>query len=182
MLILRSVLGGGRRTGFASLLGITLGCVVWATASIAGLTALLAASTIAYDVLRFAGAAYLIWLGGSALWRYRKGTAPAGLDDRRTPTSVVSALRTGLLTNLLNPKVGVFYLSLLPQFLPTTGSTRWAVLLVAIHLAAGAIWSTAVIVLAGRARVLLAREAVKLWLERATAGILLAFGLRIALE
>lgn len=182
MLILRSVLTSGRRAGFASLLGITCGCLVWATASIAGLTALLAASTLAYNTLRIAGATYLIWLGASALWKSRTPSTPTPLDLSPAPKSVASALRTGLLTNLLNPKVGAFYLSLLPQFLPTTTPASWAILLVAIHLAAGALWSTTVIALAEKSRPLLSRASIRRNLDRATATVLLAFGLKIALD
>ncbi|MDA3624397.1 LysE family translocator [Saccharopolyspora sp. WRP15-2] len=121
MLILRHSLLGGRRAGVATFLGINLGCLVWGTASIAGLTALLTASQLAYDVVRVAGAAYLLWLGGSALWKSLPRNQVAQTEDvPAAPANLTSwtALRSGLTTNLLNPKVGVFYISLLPQFLP----------------------------------------------------------------
>ncbi|GAA3840308.1 LysE family translocator [Saccharothrix violaceirubra] len=182
MMLLRMVLGGGRRAGVVGGFGTTLGCVVWGAASIAGLTALLIASRFAYEVVRYAGAAYLLWLGGSALYksvRRRQLDEPVEVE-RTTPTR---ALRIGFITNLLNPKIGVFYLSLLPQFLPTTGgTTSWAVLLVGIHVLIGQVWQLCVVWLAGRAVLVLNRPAVRRFMERATASVLVAFGLKIALE
>lgn len=182
VLLLRVTMSSGRRAGLHSGFGITLGCVLWAAASIAGLTALLAASRLAYDVLRWAGAAYLLWLGGSALWRsWRRSAA---VEVAGTPRlGPARALRTGLTTNLLNPKIGVFYLSLLPQFLPAEhGSAGWAALLAGIHIAMGQLWQIAVVWLAGRAAVALTRPAVRRWTERVTASVLVAFGLRVALD
>ncbi|PRY42508.1 LysE family translocator [Umezawaea tangerina] len=180
MMLLRMVLGGGRRAGVFGGLGTTLGCLVWGAASIAGLTALLVASRFAYDVLRWAGALYLLWLGGSALWRSWRGRA--GEDRAATrPTTPPRALRIGFTTNVLNPKIGVFYLSLLPQFLPTdSGSTGWAVLLVGIHVGVGQIWQLVVVGLAGRAAVVLTRPGVRLWTERLTASVLIGFGVKVA--
>lgn len=182
MMLLRMVLGGGRRAGVVGGFGTTLGCVVWGAASVAGLTALLVASRLAYDVLRWAGAVYLLWLGGSALWRSWRGRAVAddGPAPRVTPRQ---ALRIGFTTNLLNPKIGVFYLSLLPQFLPVDGgTTAWAVLLVGIHVGLGQVWQLVVVWLAGRAAVVLTRPRVKEWTERLTASVLIGFGLKVAFD
>ncbi|MCK2243189.1 MULTISPECIES: LysE family translocator [unclassified Crossiella] len=186
MLILRSVVLGGRRTGLATGLGITLGCLVWGAASIAGITALLRASEFGYNALRLAGAVYLVWLGGSALWRsWRDRGKPTQVDDQPELPALGGwrALRSGLLTNLLNPKVGVFYLSLLPQFLPAAGpTTGWAALLVLIHVGLGFLWQFVLVGLAGSARRWLSRRRVRTWLDRLTATILLGLGLRLALQ
>ncbi|MEU4803332.1 LysE family translocator [Actinosynnema sp. NPDC023587] len=182
MMLLRMVLGGGRKAGLVGGFGTTLGCLAWGAASIAGLTALLVASRFAYDVVRYAGAAYLLWLGGSALWKSWRGVrADRPVDALRiTP---VQALRVGFTTNLLNPKIGVFYLSLLPQFLPTTGeSTGWAALLVGIHVGIGQVWQIIVVWLAGRAAVVLTTPRVREWTERLTASVLVAFGLKMAFD
>ncbi|WP_431918458.1 LysE family translocator [Amycolatopsis tucumanensis] len=180
MLMLRHTLLGGRRAGFRALAGINLGCLVWGTASIAGLTALLTASRIAYDVVRVVGAAYLIWLGASALWKSFRRHQPApeiSVEPAR------GALRAGLVTNLLNPKVGVFYLSLLPQFLPAgPGQAGWGALLVLIHVSIGWLWMSAVLLLAAQARRFLLRDAVRRWLDRLTATVLIGLGVRIATE
>lgn len=181
MMLLRMVLGGGRRAGLMGGFGTTLGCLAWGAASIAGLTALLVASRFAYDVLRYAGAAYLLWLGASALWKARRGLADhAATSDPVTPWQ---ALRIGFTTNVLNPKIGVFYLSLLPQFLPTNSdATGWAVLLVGVHVSVGQVWQLVVVWLAGRAAVVLARPRVRQWTERLTASVLIGFGLKVAFD
>jgi threonine/homoserine/homoserine lactone efflux protein len=182
MMLLRMVLGGGRRAGVFGGFGTTLGCLAWGAASIAGLTALLAASRVAYDLVRWAGALYLLWLGGSALWRSWRGRtaaedAPAA---RMTPGQ---ALRIGFTTNVLNPKIGVFYLSLLPQFLPADASASgWAALLVGIHVGIGQVWQLVVVWLAGRAAVVLTRPRVQEWTERLTASVLIGFGLKVAFD
>ncbi|MBB5955697.1 threonine/homoserine/homoserine lactone efflux protein [Saccharothrix tamanrassetensis] len=182
MMLLRMVLGGGRRTGLVGGFGTTLGCLVWGAASIAGLTALLMASQLAYDVVRYAGAVYLLWLGGSALWKSWRG-AQAEKPTEAPTTTPVQALRIGFTTNVLNPKIGVFYLSLLPQFLPTSGeSTGWAALLVGIHVGIGQVWQIVVVWLAGRAAVVLTRPRVRRWTERLTASVLVGFGLKVAFD
>lgn len=113
MLALRHALLGGRKAGLTAVLGITTGCLVWGTASILGLTALLTASEGAYNVVRILGAAYLIWLGATALWKTLPRNRKPATEDVQVPAGR-SAFRAGLMTNLLNPKVGVFYMSLLP--------------------------------------------------------------------
>ncbi|MEV8436573.1 LysE family translocator [Actinosynnema sp. NPDC051121] len=181
MMLLRMVLGGGRKAGVVGGFGTTLGCLVWGAASIAGLTALLVASQLAYDVVRYAGAAYLLWLGGSALWKSWRGTVEKPVDAPSiTPAQ---ALRIGFTTNLLNPKIGVFYLSLLPQFLPSDqASAGWGALLVGVHVAIGQVWQLVVVWLAGRAVVVLTKPAVRRWTERLTASVLVAFGLKVAFD
>src|SRR4051794_7604956 len=116
-LVLRSAMTGRRRMAAATAAGIVAGLFVWGAAAAAGVSALLTASQLAYDVLRFTGAAYLVWFGGRLLWRaLRPGpTVDAVLPGDR---SAWRAVRLGLVTNLLNPKVGVFYVALLPQFVP----------------------------------------------------------------
>jgi threonine/homoserine/homoserine lactone efflux protein len=175
MVVLRHALLGGRTVGIAVVLGISLGCLVWGAASTLGLTALLVASETAYRVVQLLGAAYLIWLGASGLWRSlrHRGAAP---DVEVRVVGAGRGFRAGFVTNLLNPKVGVFYMSLLPQFLPVGGHIGWGALLVAMHIAIGLAWLGALVVLAGRARRVLSRESVKRWLDRATAGVLLGLG------
>ena len=115
---------------------------MWAAAAIAGVSALLAASETAYDVLRVAGAAYLVWLGLQALWSARRQEAVVeAADTERRPRG----FRAGFTSNLLNPKVGVFYLSFLPQFIPDGGNTvLWGPALAAFHIATGLLWLTIV--------------------------------------
>lgn len=186
MLILRHSLLGGRRAGVATFLGINLGCVIWGTASVAGLTALLTASQIAYDIVRVSGAAYLLWLGGSAIWKSlprNKVQQPEDVPAEPVRLTGWTALRAGMTTNLLNPKVGVFYISLLPQFLPA-GPTAfaWGPLLVATHVSIGLLWGTALVWVASRARALFEKQRVRAWLDRVTATVLIGLGLKLAVE
>jgi threonine/homoserine/homoserine lactone efflux protein len=129
MLVLRTSVSGGRAAGLISGLGINAGCLAWGVAAAAGVTELLAASHTAFETVRIAGAVYLTWLGCCALWRSRRGRAEraqapeqaaetAEAPEPATGTSRLAAFRSGLTTNLLNPKAGVFYMSLLPQFIP----------------------------------------------------------------
>ena len=188
MLVLRTALLGGRRAGLMAVLGITLGCTIWGTASVLGLTALLTASTVAYTVVRILGAGYLLWLGATALWRTLprargRVAPPDDVEPSTTPSTRWAALRAGLLTNLLNPKVGVFYISLLPQFLPAGGpSLGWGALLVGIHLTVGLLWMPSLVWMAGRARRLFAREPVRRWMERVTATVLIGLGVKLAVN
>lgn len=184
LLVLRQTMLGGRRAGLATVAGISTGCVIWATASLAGLTALLAASSLAYDIVRIAGAAYLLWLGGTAIWKtLPRNRRDGGVQDLDLPAAPgwFAAFRTGMVTNLLNPKVGVFYMSLLPQFLPKDG-TSWGILLVAIHVTAGFVWFPPLIWAASRARDLLLRDRVRRWLDRATATVLIALGIKLVTD
>lgn len=102
-MVARSVFMGGRRDAFATTLGISAGCVIWALASAAGI-AVLAASETAYDTLRLVGAAYLVWLGVQSLLAARRGyhgSVPVGVVGRSGP----SPFGQGLLTNLFNPTI-----------------------------------------------------------------------------
>lgn len=181
MLVVRTSLLGGRRAGLAAVVGITAGCLAWATAGIVGLTAVLTMSELAYNVIRVLGAAYLIWLGVSALWATRK-RRPVTVEDQPARGSL-AAFRAGLFTNLLNPKVGVFYVSLLPQFLPAGGAhAGWSALLVGIHLGIGLLWLPIVVWLATQARRLLLRERVRVWLDRITATVFIGLGIKLAAD
>lgn len=180
MVVLRNALLGGRRVGSAVVLGISAGCLVWGAASTLGLTALLAASEVAYRAVQLLGAGYLIWLGATALWRSRRGS-PAPVADVEV-SGAGRAFRAGFVTNLLNPKVGVFYVSLLPQFLPAGGGIGWGVLLVGVHATIGVLWLGGLVLLAARARRLLLRERVRRWLDRTTAGVLVGLGVALVVD
>ncbi|KWT60907.1 lysine transporter LysE [Streptomyces albus subsp. albus] len=190
--VLRTSLGSGRRAALCSALGIAAGCVVWGLAGAVGLTAMLSASRTAYDALRIAGALYLMWLGFQALRSAHRrapggdrpeGAGPeSGIADagRQTP---LRAFRTGLLTNVLNPKVGVVYMSLLPQFIPH-GSPVVAttLLLVAVHVLLGLLWLGGIALAVHRARALFQRPRVRRRLDQATGGVLLALGAAVGVE
>ncbi|MCX4669875.1 LysE family translocator [Streptomyces sp. NBC_01381] len=155
LLVLRTSVAHGKEGGFAAAFGILTGCLAWGVATAVGLTALLTASRLAYDTLRIAGACYLAWLGVSALWRARrrgpvrqKGPArqpeePVQSEEpaAASPRSRRAAFRAGLATNLLNPKAGIFYMSLIPQFIPAGAPVfRTTLLLTAVDLVELALW------------------------------------------
>jgi threonine/homoserine/homoserine lactone efflux protein len=180
-LILRTAaVEGPRRAGFAAV-GIVTGCLVWGAGVALGLGALLAASSLAFTVLKWAGAAYLVWLGLHLILRPRDRFELA--SGRDSAGGDLAWMRRGLLTNLLNPKVGVFYISFLPQFLPAgVAPAPFIFLLAAIHAALGLAWSACLIGATRPIAGALKKAAVVRWLDRLTGGVFLAFGVRLALE
>lgn len=185
MLVLRASVGGGRPGGLSSAAGVMTGCLVWGLAAASGVTGLLAASRLAYDAVRIAGAAYLAWLGFRALWETRRpfpeDLAPE--ETGKTPKSRVAAFRAGLMTNLLNPKAGVFYMSLVPQFIPRGAPVfAMAMLLTFIDLTELAVWYTAVIAAAARLSDRIRRPAFRRRTEQASGVVLLGFAAGLALD
>lgn len=178
-LVLRTAATGSRREAFACALGIGTGVLTWALAAAVGASALAAASPLAYTVLRYAGAGYMIWLGVRMLVSALRNT-PAPTDAPRR--SGASAFRQGLFVNLLNPKIGAFYLALLPQFLPAGESPLlMGVLLGLVHNAEGLLWSAAIILAVDRMRPLLARPRVQRVVEAVAGSAVVGFGVRLGL-
>jgi threonine/homoserine/homoserine lactone efflux protein len=182
-LTLRNTLRG-RRAGMATCFGVTSGLVVWAAAASVGLAALLAASEPVFLALRLVGAAYLLFLGTQALYsalrRRRRGAA--GTRDAE-PLAPVTAYRQGLLSNLGNPKIAVFFTSFLPQF--TTGGRGAFSAMLVLGLAFCALTLLWLVVYASAiARVgdLLQRPVVRRIVDAVTGVVLSLFGVRIALE
>jgi threonine/homoserine/homoserine lactone efflux protein len=183
-LITRSTLVGGRSAGLLTMVGGVLGLAVHATAAAVGLSALLLASAEAFTVLKIVGAAYLLWIGVQALRaaiRTRREPAEAAaVRDRLRPSTVI---RQGFLSNALNPKVALFFVTFLPQFLSTddAGATRLrALLLSAVFGLLYLGWfSLYVLAVNGLGR-LLRRPRVKATIERVTGVMLVAFAVRLA--
>ena len=183
-MLLRSTMGG-----LVSGTGICSGLLVHALLSSIGLTVILAQSATAYQAVRIAGALYLLWLGGRILWRSLRPRAAARGARRETvrplPESaspgLAAAFFEGLLTNLLNPKVVLFYLAIVPQFVPQDGSiVATSLMLGAIHAGMGIVWLGLVAAAAGRARAWFERPRVGAWLDRCAGAVLMAFGARVA--
>ena len=178
-LVLRSAALGPRPAMFAAL-GIGLGCLAWGAIVALGLGVLLQASELAYTMLRWAGAAYLLYLGVKLIRSKREGLVEPGAEA--SGASGGAWFWRGLLTNLLNPKVGIFYVSFLPQFIPAGANVPAnTILLAAIHAGLGLAWFAALI-LATRpiAEALRKPRTVRL-LDRLTGGLFLLFGVRLAL-
>ncbi|MFT3876931.1 MAG: LysE family translocator [Propioniciclava sp.] len=184
-LVLRSSLTRTRGYAWATALGISTGTVVWGVAAAAGATALLAASSLAYQVVSLAGALYLAGLGVSfILTSFR--TPPASEAEARLPEPTGGAWRAwtiGLTTNLLNPKVGVFYLATIPHFIPPgTSPLLMGALLALTHAVLNLLWSGAIILAGSAIGRRMRTPGVLRWLDRVTGGVLLAFGVRMAFD
>jgi threonine/homoserine/homoserine lactone efflux protein len=180
-LVLRTTYAEGRRSGAAAGLGVALGCLIWGVATAAGLSMLLAASELAFTVLKWAGAVYLAWLGVTLL--RRRGAADLAVEGEGGLGSPAAAFRRGLLTNLLNPKVGVFYVSFLPQFVPPGAPVgAYSLLLTVIHAGLGLAWFALLITATTPIAGFLRRPAVSLTIDRLTGGVFLVFAAKLALE
>jgi RhtB (resistance to homoserine/threonine) family protein len=181
-LVIRTAVTQGRARAFAAGAGISSGVLVWGVAAALGVSALLAASQLAFDVLRWAGAAYIVWLGATLIVRSIRGGD--ALHDVALPAreSAWTAYRRGLLTNLLNPKIGVFYVAVLPQFLPGDApAALGGFALALVHVAEGMLWFTALILATHLLRTWLSRSRAQRWIDRITGGVLIGFGIRLAL-
>ena len=179
-LVTRNVLAVGRRRAMLTIAGICAGCVLHATASALGLSAILATSATAFNVVKTLGAGYLIWIGIQSI---REAGQPAMVSADVNRRARLGPFLQGFLTNILNPKVAVFYLTFLPQFIsPGEPVLRRSLLLASIHIGMGFVWLTAYAWFIDRLGAVLTRPRVKAWLERVTGGLLIALGARLALE
>jgi threonine/homoserine/homoserine lactone efflux protein len=179
LLVLRSSLRAGRRASARVAAGATSGSLAWGICSAAGLTAILAASAQLFRAVQLAGACYLLFLGIRG-WRAAAGhaTEQAAARPGRSP-----GFRTGLLSNLLNPKVGLFFLTVMPQLIPHHANVTGYALAFAVTdaLIAGS-WLAIVAWLSGKARTLLGRPRVRAALDRAAGTALVALGVKVAAE
>ena len=171
-LTIRNTLLGGRRGGVRTAAGVAAGQATWTLAASAGVVAVLRASEPAFTAVRLAGAAYLVYLGLQTLLRRGHVESPAGSSSRR-------AFRQGLLSNLGNPKMAVFFTSLLPQF---ASSFAGLVALGLLFCSLTFTWLAAYAVGVARAGEVLQRPRVRRVLDRVTGAVLVAFGLRLAAE
>ena len=183
LLVLRTAtVEGPRRAMFAGL-GICTDCLAWGVLVSAGLGAVFAVSNLAYQIVRIAGAIYLFYLGIRLLLQREK---PTLLDSTAEIPSSRGSLRwfiRGLLTNLLNPKVGVFYVTFLPQFIPShVNVIGFSVLLALIHDVEGVLWFTALIFVTQPVARWLRHPRTTMMLNRITGGVFIFFGARLALE
>ncbi|GAA0289878.1 LysE family translocator [Streptomyces polychromogenes] len=188
-LVLRSALTLGRRRAFATAVGILCGVLVWGVAAAAGASAVLTASRLLYDVLRVAGAAYLGWLGIGMLRRTLKDRGRPVPEHAADQTGAASPESTwarcwarGLGTSLLNPKNGVFYMAMLPQFIPSGAPhLLMGVVLAAVHDLEGLIWFSALIWGTRLVRRWLNRGSVRRAIDAITGTVLVGFGIKLAL-
>ncbi|WP_326588881.1 LysE family translocator [Streptomyces sp. NBC_01294] len=176
----------GRGDGLRTVAGIAVGLLIWGALTVAGLAALLAASAEVYLVVKLAGAAYLCWLGIRSLCR--PGAEPAderpeagGSAPGRPKAGRGGAWRTGLVANVLNPKIAVFYTGLLPALAPPDlGPALGMALLVLVHVLLTVVWLGSYVYVLSRARRFFARPRVRRALDRTTGVVLIGFGVRVA--
>ncbi|MGZ0783031.1 LysE family translocator [Pseudomonas sp. TKO26] len=178
-LVLRTATVEGKRQALRAALGINAGCLLWGAAVAFGLGALIAVSELAFNLLKYCGAAYLAWLGLNMLLRPRRTFAPAGTAEKPGANWFLK----GLLGNVLNPKVGIFYVSFLPQFIPQGQPlVLWTFGLVSIHVVLGLVWSLLLIAATRPLAGVLQREKVIQWMDRTTGVIFVLFAARLALS
>jgi RhtB (resistance to homoserine/threonine) family protein len=188
-LVAKNAFTRGRRGSFATILGISSGLLVHATASALGLSVILARSARAFTAVKWAGAIYLFYLGVGALWRAIRSVPPVATNAAQENEALAgtgrewwSGFGEGLLTNLLNPKVALFYLTFLPQFIvPGDPVLRVSLLLASMHIAMGFIWLTAYSTALRRLNAAMSGSGVRRALEAVTGGLLVAIGVRLAL-
>lgn len=186
LLVLSRGLTEGRRAGFVATAGITVGNVVQALLAAVGVSALIATSPMLFDVLRYAGAAYLAWIGCRALWSVVAAHRHGGVADLEPspPARMRRVFVNALLTNLLNPKVILFYLAFVPQFVaPERGMVALQTFLLGLILAGmGCVYLAGVAALsAGAARTLLTGRTMRTVLDGVAGVLFLGFALRLLL-
>jgi len=180
-LVLRSAFAQGAKRASVTALGITLGCLVWGVAVGFGLGALLLASEMAYNLLKWLGAAWLLYLGLKLLLKPRQ----TAIDTQQPALQqgYLACFSRGLLGNLLNPKVGIFYVSFLPQFIPAGASVAlWCSLMALAHMLLGLIWNAVLIggshYFAGHLR----KPRVLKVMDRLTGCVFIGFAAKLALS
>jgi threonine/homoserine/homoserine lactone efflux protein len=182
MLVLRNALRGGRRVGLSTAAGTVTGLMSWAVAAALGISALLAASRVGYDALRFAGAAYLVGLGIMTL--RRRGSLSSSQPEARRPSpNLYRAYLNGLVSNACNPKIGVFFIAFLPNLMPPGVSTGpFSLVLGAWFAVETGLWLAALVWMAGHAKAWVNRPRLRRRLEQLTGVVLIGFGIRLATE
>jgi RhtB (resistance to homoserine/threonine) family protein len=182
LVVVRNLIRGGRRAATLTVLGVLSGLTIWVVTAALGLAALLRASRDGYTALRLVGAVYLIWLGVNSF----RARAAAHADEiaATSPRKLLGVgYRAGLATDLLNPKVGVFFVTFLPGFVPhghPVGST--SLMFGAIFVIETAAYFALLLMLASRITRWMSQPAIRRRLDRATGLVLIGFGVRLAAE
>jgi threonine/homoserine/homoserine lactone efflux protein len=188
LVVVRGLVRGGRRGGASTAAGVLCGLVVWVAAATLGLSALLRASEIGYDVLKVAGAGYLIWIGVRSLQSMRRTAdeVTAEGDGPMAPAPLLggSGFAAGFLTDILNPKVGVFFVSFLPGFVPDGGySVGWTTLAFgALFTVLTALYFVGLIAVSGTIATWMRMPRIRRRLDALTGLVLVGFGVRLATE
>ena len=182
-LVAKNGLAHGRRAAITTAFGVCLGGLIWTLAAAFGIAAFVRSSQTAFNTLRIAGAAYLLYLGLNAIWKTRRRGESEQPERERAVRNSRTAFRQGVLSNLLNPKLAVFFTSLLPQFIePGQSVFARSLLLGGILELIAIVWLLFYSCLVARMGTVLRRPRVRRWLDRLSGTVLVAFGLRLATE
>ena len=186
LVVVRGLVRGGRRGGATTAAGVLTGLVVWVAATALGLSALLRASEVGYDALKIAGACYLVWIGVRSLLAVRRPAGvPDGGDGPMAPAPLLggSGFVAGFVTDLLNPKVGVFFVSFLPGFVPAGYSVGWTTFgLGAWYAVLSALYFLGLVALSSTVSGWMGSPRVRRRLDALTGMVLVGFGVRLATE
>ncbi len=178
-MVLRSALANGGRHGALTAVGVGAGCLCWGSAAVLGLSALLQAWPLAFLALKWGGAAYLAWLGAQLLLHPREAIVPGHVATCPSPRYGASIMR-GFGTNILNPKVGLFYVSFLPQFVPRTEiGSNYAFWLACSAAGIALVWFTLLATITAAIRPWLKSARVAKALDRMTGGVFLILGFKL---
>lgn len=173
-LITKRTLRHGRKDGYQVALGITVGSLIHTLAATLGLSALLMQSAVAFGILKWLGALYLIYLGVKSL------RAKPAIVETAPSSRIQHAFVEGFLSNVLNPKVIVFFLTFLPQFITDVShATRHFIIMGAIYAAVSLCWFMMYVICLHYIRKWLLSPRVQLWMERATGIVLIGFGIKL---
>ncbi|MGW2557757.1 LysE family translocator [Streptomyces sp. NPDC001514] len=183
-LITRNALAGGRKAGLLTMVGGVLGLSVHVAAAVLGISALLVASATAFTVLKVVGAVYLAWMGIATLRSARRTMTDDTADgDGDAAQKGTKYLRHGFLSNALNPKVALFFVTFLPQFLPPGGSVLPRALLLSLVFAViYLLWFSTYVITVDRLGRVLRRPRVRARIEQVTGVLLIGFAARLALQ
>jgi len=187
MIVIKNVLAYGRKSGFFTVLGVCSGLLIHATLSGLGLSIILVQSATVFEAVKLLGAAYLIYLGARSVWGIWQTAETHDTLDADLPSTAArsdrQAFREGILTNILNPKVAVFYLAFLPQFIaPGDPVLIKSILLACIHFTFGVMWLSGVTLAINIVRNALTRPRTRAYLEAVSGIVLIGLGIRLALE
>jgi threonine/homoserine/homoserine lactone efflux protein len=191
LVVVRGLVRDGRRGGATTAVGVLCGLVVWVCATALGLSALLQASEVGYDALKIVGACYLIWIGARSLLSLRRPAAEVAAevaaegDGPMAPAPLLggSGFVAGFVTDLLNPKVGVFFVSFLPGFVAEGYPVGWTTFALGTWYAVlTALYFLGLIALSGTVSSWMRSPRVRRRLDAVTGIVIVAFGVRLATE
>ncbi|WP_252106810.1 MULTISPECIES: LysE family translocator [unclassified Halomonas] len=183
VLIAKTVPLSGRKAGFANVWGFVAAFYVHGTLSIFGISVLLVQSAHAFFVFKLLGAGYLCWIGVKSLlavWKNDQTVPVAFAQESKKVISIRGAFNEGLLTNVLNPKVSMFYLAAFPQFLSIGESASQAYFLVSAHAAINLVWFSALVLLLSQLKGLASSVGFTKWLKSVTGSVFIGFGAKLA--